>query len=60
MERIEPDYLDEVINTVSDVTGIVDATYEISGVKFIDVIVDDEMHYKSPAKNWTVTVKYAP
>ena len=60
MERIEPDYLDEVRNTVSGVTGIVDATYVLAGVKYLDVIVDDEIRYKSPAKNWEITVKYIP
>ena len=60
MERIEPNYLDEVKNTVSGVTGIVDDTYVLAGVKYLDVIVDDDMWYKSPAKNWEITVKYTP
>jgi len=52
------DYLDEVVNIVSGEVGTVDATYTIEGIRYVDVVSGNEMHYASPASNWEVTLKY--
>lgn len=51
------DFRDEVINTVSGVSGIVDATYTIEGVNLVDVICGDRVYYASPNSNWETVAK---
>jgi hypothetical protein len=53
-----PEYRDDVKNKFTGILGIVDASYNIAGIEYIDVIVGDEMHYKMRRSNWEVTKKY--
>jgi hypothetical protein len=51
------DFLDEVKNTVSGVTGRVDAIWTEGDVTYVDVISDERMYYKSPVTNWGLIAK---
>ena len=51
------DFLDDVKNTVSGVTGRVDAIWTEGDVTYVDVISDERMHYKSPVTNWELIAK---
>jgi hypothetical protein len=53
-----PDFMDEVSNIISGVSGTVVATYNISGVDYIDVRVGERMYYKMVRSNWKVIKKY--
>lgn len=56
-DTLVPDFRDEVQNIVSGVAGIVDATYNINGIDYLDVQVDKRMYYMTPRSNWKVTSK---
>ena len=47
-----PDFLDEVKNVVSGVSGTVLAVYILAGVPYLDVRIAQRMYYRTPASNW--------
>ena len=50
------DYQDEVKHTLNDVVGTVIAMYEINGISYLDVRVDEGIYYQTLAANWETTV----
>jgi hypothetical protein len=50
-----PEYQDQVVH-VTGIEGTVIATYEIAGVKYVDVRVDDHIYEKTPEANWRTVV----
>jgi len=51
-----PEFLDEVTNTVSGVSGTVLAIFPLNGETYLDVRVAQRMYYRTPASNWTVVI----
>lgn len=49
-----PEFLDEVVNTVSGTAGTVCCIYAKDGVTLLDVRVADRMYWGTPASNWSV------
>jgi len=58
MSMLTPDYLDEVKCKINDTAGTVNAIYEIDGITYLDVEVDDRIYYKSPASVWETIIPY--
>ena len=52
-----PGYQDEVKNKNNEFSGVVIAVYEISGIKYFDVRVDERIFYETRAENWVLVSK---
>lgn len=50
----EPQYQDVVKHRKNDTVGTVIAKYMLNGEQYIDVRLDDNVRYSSPAANWEV------
>ena len=52
MEKLLLNPSDKVINTNTDVSGLVLASYERSGIYYVDVRTNFCVHWESPVSKW--------